>query len=209
MKRFTRLQTVEVDKIKGSRFIVTASPIVNEDQFKGILSDLQKAHPNANHHCWAWRLSAGGERSSDDGEPSGSAGEPILQRMRRAELIDSMVVVTRYFGGTKLGVGGLVRAYGGSAAEVISEVSIQALIERDAWTIAMAYSDQSLVKSIIASLKGEIALERYTHEVYLEILTDPAIHTQVQTRCVDRTAGRVSPVFIERKWIVSENISTQ
>lgn len=204
MKRFAKLQTVEVDKVKGSRFIVTVSPMVNEDQCKGILSDLQKAHPNANHNCWAWRLSGDRERSNDDGEPSGSAGEPILQRMRRADLIDSLVVVTRYFGGTKLGVGGLVRAYGGSAAEVISEVDLHMLVERDAWIISMSYSDQSLVKSIIGSLKGEISLERYTHEVYLEILTDPAVHTQVQTRCVDRTSGRVSPVFTERKWIVSE-----
>ena len=118
MKRFVNLQTVEVDKIKGSRFIVTVSPISTENHFKDILSSLQKAHPNANHHCWAWRLAGDSrERSSDDGEPSGSAGEPILQRMRRAELIDSMIVVTRYFGGTKLGVGGLVRAYGGAAGE--------------------------------------------------------------------------------------------
>ena len=116
---------------------------------------LQKAHPNANHHCWAWRLTADRERSSDDGEPSGSAGEPILQRMKRAELIDSMIVVTRYFGGTKLGVGGLVRAYGGSAGEVITQVPLETLIEKDAWTISMQYPDQSLIKSIIASNRGK------------------------------------------------------
>ena len=202
MKRFVKKQTIEVDKIKGSRFIVTVSPISTEDQFKDILSQLQKAHPNANHHCWAWRLSANRERSSDDGEPSGSAGEPILQRMKRAGLMDSMIVVTRYFGGTKLGVGGLIRAYGGSAGEVIMEVDIETLIEKDAWTIVMGYSDQALIKSIIVSNRGKISLERYTDEVYLEVFVDPTMRNLFEKTCIDRTAGRVEPHFVKTQWIV-------
>lgn len=202
MKRFVYQQTVEVDKVKGSRFIVTVSPISTEAQFKDILSTLQKAHPNANHHCWAWRLPNGRERSNDDGEPSGSAGEPILQRMRRAELIDSMIVVTRYFGGTKLGVGGLVRAYGGAAGEMISTAALDHLVEKDVWIISMNYSDQSLVKSIIDSQRGEIFLERYTHEVYLEVRTDPTMRRQFEKTCTDRTAGRVIPVFTRTEWVV-------
>ena len=202
MKRFARLQTVEVDKIKGSRFIVTVSPITTENQFKDILSTLQKEHPNANHHCWALRWTDDIERSSDDGEPSGSAGEPILQRMRRAELIESIIVVTRYFGGTKLGMGGLIRAYGGAAAEAISEVCIERLIEKDAWTITMEYSDQSLVKSIIGAQRGEISVEQYTHKVYLEVLTDPSMRHQFEKVCTDRTSGRVRPVCIDTRWVV-------
>ena len=203
MKRFAHQQTVEVDKVKGSRFIVTVSPISTETHFKDILSALQKAHPNANHHCWAWRLSSGRERSSDDGEPSGSAGEPILQRMRRAELIDSMIVVTRYFGGTKLGVGGLIRAYGGAAGEIISTAALEYLTQKDAWTISMNYSDQSLVTSIIDSKRGEISVERYTHEVYLEVRTDPAMRQLFEKTCTDRTAGRVVPVFVKTEWVVA------
>lgn len=202
MKRFVQLQTIEVDKIKGSRFIVTVSPIATENHFKDILLRLQKEHPNANHHCWAWRLSEGTERSSDDGEPSGSAGLPILQRLKRAELIDSMVVVTRYFGGTKLGVGGLIRAYGGSTGEVIKEVDIDTLIEKDVWTIVMGYSDQALIKSIIAANSGKISLERYTDEVYLEVIVDPTRRNPFKTTCVNRTAGRVQPCLVTTKWIV-------
>ncbi len=202
MKRFAKLQTVEVDKIKGSRFIVTVSPIGTEEHFKDILSSLQKSHPNANHHCWAWRLTGGRERSSDDGEPSGSAGEPILQRMRRADLIDSMVVVTRYFGGTKLGVGGLIRAYGGAAGEIISEIQLEHLIEKDTWALSMNYADQSLIKSLIGSQRGEISLERYTDEVYLEVLIDPDLRKQFEKVCVDRTASRVTPVCIGTGWVV-------
>ena len=202
MKRFAKLQTAEVDKIKGSRFIVTVSPIGTEEHCKDILSSLQKSHPNANHHCWAWRLTGGRERSSDDGEPSGSAGEPILQRMRRADLIDSMVVVTRYFGGTKLGVGGLVRAYGGATGEIISESQFEQLVEKDTWALSMNYADQSLIKSLIGSQGGEISLERYTDEVYLEALIDPYLRTQFEKICVDRTASRVTPIYIGTGWVV-------
>ena len=202
MKRFVNLQTAEVDKIKGSRFIVTVSPISTVEHFKDILSRLQKSHPNANHHCWAWRLTGGRERSSDDGEPSGSAGEPILQRMRRADLIDSMIIVTRYFGGTKLGVGGLIRAYGGAAGEIISEIQLEHLIEKDTWALSMNYADQSLIKSLIVSHRGEISLERYTDEVYLEVLLDPGLRKQFEKICVDRTASRVTPVYTGTGWVV-------
>lgn len=202
MKRFVRLQTIEVDKIKGSRFIVTVSPIATEEHFKDILSRFQQAHPNANHHCWAWRLSGGKERSSDDGEPSGSAGEPILQRLTSSHLIDSMIIVTRYFGGTKLGVGGLIRAYGGSAGEVINKADIETLTEKDVWTIVMNYSDQALVKSIIVSKGGEISLERYTDRVYLKVLVDPTMRNAFSKTCLDRTAGRVDPVFVQTEWTV-------
>jgi len=202
MKRFESLQTLEVDKIKGSRFIVTTSPIATEQQFKDILFRIQKAHPNANHHCWAWRLGSERERSSDDGEPSGSAGEPILQRLRRADLVDSAVIVTRYFGGTKLGVGGLIRAYGGAAGEVIDEVPQEHLMEKDHWNLCVSYSDQSLIKSAVASFQGEITLEQYTHEVYLEVLIDPVHRELFQKQCCDRTAGRVLPDFVSTKWVV-------
>ena len=123
--------------------------------------------------------------------------------MRRAELLlDSMIVVTRYFGGTKAWEGGLVRAYGGSAGEVIAQVQLEQLIEKDTWTISMQYSDQSLIKSIINSQRGEI-LERYTHEVYLEVLIDPMIRKQFQKICADRTAGRVRPVVVGTDWVVN------
>ena len=93
-----------------------------------------------------------------------------------------MIVVTRYFGGTKLGVGGLIRAYGGSAGEVITTGDMETLIERDAWTIVMDYSDQTLIKSIIASNRGKISLERYTDEVYLEVLVDPTMRNLFKKR---------------------------
>ena len=202
MKRFIQSETFETEKIKGSRFIVTTSPVESEEDVKGILLDLKKNHPNANHHCWAWRLGTDRERSSDDGEPSGSAGEPILQRMRRAELVDSLIVVTRYFGGTKLGVGGLVRAYGGAAGEAILNCRLQRLVQRSIWYLTVSYADQSVIKAIVRSSNGEIVGERYTDTVYLTVHTDPLVHDNFINQCTDRTSGRVVPQHESIEWVV-------
>ena len=94
-----------------------------------------------------------------------------------------------------------MRAYGGSAGEVITEATMETLIEKDAWTIVMNYPDQALIKSIITSNRGKISLERYTDKVYLEVLIDPAIRKMFKT-CIDRTAGRVDPCFVTTQWIV-------
>jgi uncharacterized YigZ family protein len=206
MKRFIQSETFETEKIKGSRFIVTTSPVESEEDVKGILLDLKKNHPNANHHCWAWRLGTDRERSSDDGEPSGSAGEPILQRMRRAELVDSLVIVTRYFGGAKLGVGGLVRAYGGSAGEAIMNCTLQCLVQRSIWRLSISYADQSVIKAIVRSSNGEIVGERYTDTVYLTVHTDPIVHDNFINQCTDRTSGRVVPQHEGIEWVVQSTV---
>ncbi|MBL0408070.1 YigZ family protein [Microvirga aerilata] len=111
---FTLDQTTSLEQvIKKSRFIAVAGPLANEQAARGFVtahSDL-----NANHNCWAWRAGQT-YRFSDDGEPSGTAGKPILQAIDRLELDHVAVVVTRWFGGVLLGSGGLARAYGGTAA---------------------------------------------------------------------------------------------
>ena len=107
----------EGERIKGSRFIANVRPIVSEGDVVGIIEEISRDLPAASHHCYAWRLGWGPprERSTDDGEPGGTAGPPILQALRGREISDTLVVVTRYYGGTNLGKGGLVRAYGGAA----------------------------------------------------------------------------------------------
>lgn len=106
--------------VKGSRFIVTLSPVSDEQSAKQMLAEVRSEMPDATHHCWAWRVGRPTiERAGDDGEPSGSAGRPILSQIVGNDLLDVAAVVTRYFGGTKLGVGGLVRAYGGAVAQAL------------------------------------------------------------------------------------------
>jgi uncharacterized YigZ family protein len=111
---FTLDQTTSLEQvIKKSRFIAVAGPLANEQEAKRFIA--AHSDPNANHNCWAWR-SGQTYRFSDDGEPSGTAGKPILQAIDRLELDHVAVVVTRWFGGVLLGSGGLARAYGGTAA---------------------------------------------------------------------------------------------
>jgi uncharacterized YigZ family protein len=103
-------------RVKASVFLAYAAPVASEDEARTLLAAREKAMWDANHHCSAWRLRGGVARANDAGEPGGSAGAPILAAIEGAGLTDTLVVVTRWFGGTKLGVGGLVRAYGEAAA---------------------------------------------------------------------------------------------
>ncbi len=122
--------THEIPKIKRSRFIADIAPVPDEDAARAHIADIRKHHHAARHVCWAWRLGPDGgiSRSSDDGEPSGSAGRPILAAIEGAGLTDVVVAVTRYFGGTKLGVGGLVRAYGDAAADGLALVEVITIV---------------------------------------------------------------------------------
>lgn len=113
-------------KDRGSRFLAYAFPIRSVDDFKTRLQQLKEEHPKAVHHCFAYRLGTDGNlfRSSDDGEPSGSAGRPILGQIDSRELVDMAVVVVRYFGGTLLGVPGLINAYKNSTAMALQTVPL-------------------------------------------------------------------------------------
>lgn len=105
-------------KDRGSRFIAIATPIATVEDFKQVLNDIKKEHPKATHHCFAYRLGLDGNifRVSDDGEPSGTAGRPILGQIDSKGLVNVLVVVVRYFGGTLLGVPGLINAYKSASA---------------------------------------------------------------------------------------------
>src|SRR5687768_18408079 len=105
---------------KGSRFLAVIGPAADEAAAKARLATLEREFPDATHHCWAWRLgSPPRERSSDAGEPAGTAGVPILQVLRGAGLSDAQAVAVRWFGGTRLGKGGLARAYAAAAREAL------------------------------------------------------------------------------------------
>jgi uncharacterized YigZ family protein len=113
-------------KDRGSRFIALAFPVVSEDEIKKKIAELKKEYHDARHHCFAWRLGPEMERYriNDDGEPSGSAGRPIYGQIQKWEITDILVVVIRYFGGTLLGVGGLISAYKGATAEALQNANI-------------------------------------------------------------------------------------
>lgn len=121
-------------KDRGSKFIAYACPVKNTDEFKERLNEIKKEHPKATHHCFAYRIGLDGNtyRVSDDGEPSGSAGRPILGQIDSKSLVNVLVVVVRYFGGTLLGVPGLINAYKSAAALALQMTPlIQRPVERE------------------------------------------------------------------------------
>lgn len=111
---------------RSSKFLAYIRPVCNEAEIRDVLDELRKRYYDATHHCYAWRLGPRGEqfRANDDGEPSGTAGRPILGQMLSHEITDCLIVVVRYFGGTKLGVPGLIAAYKESAAAAIEAAQI-------------------------------------------------------------------------------------
>lgn len=138
-------------KIRNSRFIATALPIGSKEDAVGELGALQKEFWDASHNPYAYRLAPDGlgYRFADDGEPSGSAGKPILFVLQQRELMNVLVVVTRYFGGTKLGVGGLVRAYGEAAAAALDGAEILEQFPTDVLQIFTLYEDMRAVRALV------------------------------------------------------------
>ncbi len=141
----------EPARIKGSRHIATVAPITGESDVAAMIAAARAQFPAANHHAYAWRLGIdrGRFRYSDDGEPSGSAGKPILKQIDRLELTRTAVVVSRIFGGTKLGVGGLVRAYGGAACEALDRSEVLDQLLTAAVAITHAYELSGAIKRIL------------------------------------------------------------
>ena len=136
---------LEVDPIKRSRFIACGTPVSSAEEAMEFVSQVRAEYPDAGHHCFAWRLSAGdaGFRVSDDGEPGGTAGLPILNHIDGAGLRNVIIVVVRYFGGTKLGKGGLIRAYGGTAGALIRNAKLIEVEETSALHVRCAYGDRA------------------------------------------------------------------
>ncbi|MGO4619100.1 YigZ family protein [Ensifer sp. 2YAB10] len=153
-----RIETASQD-VKKSRFLAFAAPIADEQAAKDFLASHSDA--TANHNCWAWRIGQA-YRFSDDGEPSGTAGKPILAAIDGQELDRVAVVVTRWFGGILLGSGGLVRAYGGTAALCLRAAEKIEMIETVRATVALDFSDMALIKARLLARDVTIVGESFT-----------------------------------------------
>ncbi|HYO14043.1 MAG TPA: YigZ family protein [Thermoanaerobaculia bacterium] len=147
---------------KGSRFLAFVLPATDEAAARALLEDLARRHPDATHHCWAWRLgSPARERSSDAGEPAGTAGVPILQVLRGAGLSDALAVVVRWFGGTKLGKGGLARAYAAAAREALQGLPVAVRVPMVRMALEVPYERVGAVKRLIHPPEVELEGEEY------------------------------------------------
>ena len=167
---------------KGSVFLAVLGPAADEAAAKALLAGLEKEFPDATHHCWAWRLgSPPRERSADAGEPAGTAGVPILQVLRGAGLSDVMAVVVRWFGGTKLGKGGLARAYAAAAREALQGLPVVQKVPTARLAVEVPYEKMGAVKRLLRPPEIELEAEEYgasarlvlaVHEERLEALRE-------------------------------------
>lgn len=137
--------------IKKSRFIASAFPVVDEAEATRVIAGNSSA--TANHNCWAWRIGQG-YRFSDDGEPTGTAGKPILATIDGRSLDNVVVIVTRWFGGILLGTGGLVRAYGGTAGACLKTATLAPIVTMVERKLDLRVSDLSMVKARLSSFEG-------------------------------------------------------
>ena len=150
----------------ASKFIGYAFPIADEDAFKAEVERIAKEHPSARHHCYAWVLNNIGDRfrANDDGEPSGTAGKPILRKLQTLDLTYSAVLVVRYFGGTLLGKPGLIHAYGEAARLALVEANIIERVVMERFIIACGYDRFDVVKSDILVKEGSIIKSTFTEQ---------------------------------------------
>ena len=152
-------------------------PASDEEAAKAGLAAVVRRYPDATHHCWAWRVGAPPrERSSDAGEPAGTAGVPILQVLRGAGLSDVFAVVVRWFGGTKLGKGGLARAYAGACREALAGLPVVTRVPVVRFTVRVPHERVGAVKRLIHPPAVELEREEYGQEALLVL----AVHAERQ-----------------------------
>ncbi len=175
-------------KDNGSRFIALAYPVETEQQIKEIVAGLKKEYHDARHHCYAYRLGYKADvfRANDDGEPSGSAGRPILGQIDSLGLSDILVVVVRYFGGIKLGIPGLIRAYKTSTADALSSAEIITKIASKNFTLTYDYLAMNSVMKTVKDLDLSTSAPEFGLECKLDV--------RVRLTLVDDFLSRISDI---------------
>jgi uncharacterized YigZ family protein len=163
--------TESIFRDRGSKFLGFAYPISSDNDIKGIVAKLKAEHPKANHHCWAMRL--GTDRSvyrvNDDGEPSGTAGRPILNILLSKDVTNILVVVVRYFGGTLLGVPGLINAYKVATEEALKLATIIQKTVNDIYTIKFDYLQMNDVMRIIKEENLQVLEQQFDNDCSMQL----------------------------------------
>lgn len=159
--------------INKSKFLSFAYPVFDEDMVKNILDGLKTQYNDATHICYAYILNEPSrEKSSDDGEPTGTAGKPMLELLKKKKLSNILIVVIRYFGGIKLGAGGLVRAYTTASNMVLSDAEFCEYKLVDKYKLSILLSEANVVIGYLKKNNFEVVNQKYLDRVYLEVLGD-------------------------------------
>lgn len=192
---------------KKSRFLATARPVKTEDEALEFIESMKKKYWNATHNCWAYVIGERGQlqRCSDDGEPSGTAGRPMLDVLLGEEVRDVVVVVTRYFGGTLLGTGGLVRAYSHSVKIGLEASTI--IIKTYGYHISLRtdYTGLGKIQYILGQRQIPIVNSIYTDYVELELLIAQEEWPKVQAEITEGTNGQAVMDILEECYFAEIN----
>jgi uncharacterized YigZ family protein len=194
---------------RGSKFLAYAYPVYDEETISGHLTEVKKMHPKARHHCYAWRLGTDGLqfRANDDGEPSGTAGRPILGQIDSFELCNVLVIVVRYFGGTKLGTSGLINAYKQSTEAALAGAEIIERLLEAVYEVEFEYSLMSDVMNAVKHHEVEIIRQEFTDKGNLQI----AIRLSETEEKLKRMRAQIAGVFLEEeeKWKSIEGLKIE
>jgi uncharacterized YigZ family protein len=187
-------------EVARSRFIASVARVDDVEAARAFLSQLHTEMPDASHHVYAFRVGYGAsvtEGMSDDGEPTGTAGPPVLAVLRGSDLGDIILVVTRYFGGTKLGTGGLVRAYTEAAHIAINTLTTETKIEKHLLGLELPYTLYQPIRTLALEHEGEIEDETFEGSVTLLVLFPFFQIDSFSAAVRDLSAGRVDPVRMD------------
>ncbi len=171
-------------KDKGSKFLAFAYPVNSEDEVKEKVDLLRKKYFDARHHCYAYRLGAGGEqyRANDDGEPANSAGKPILGQLTAYDVTNVLVVVVRYFGGILLGVGGLIQAYKQATADALSNADIVPAIVTETYHFVFDYPAMNQVLKVVKDMNLECYDQDFNLSCSMKVKVRKSLAGQMKKR---------------------------
>ncbi len=178
-------------EIKKSKFITILHRTNDEEEAKEFLKQVKKEHPNANHHCSAMII-GNVVRSSDDREPSGTAGRPMLDCLLGREMEDILAIVVRYFGGVKLGTGGLVRAYGSSVSQALDQARLCQVKRLQVYSLEFGYEWIGKIDALLRNHNIEITLKNYEETVQYQYITSLDISEEIK----EISAGSIVPVYV-------------
>lgn len=179
-------------KVLGSVFRARALPVDTVDVVRDVLADLRRREWDATHHVSAFRLADGTARADDDGEPGGSSGAPVLRQIDARSLVNTLVVVARWFGGTKLGVGGLVRAYGDAASLALDSAGVRTVVARTTVVLRFAYADTSPALHAVSRVDAVTLATDYGDDTALTLAVRRADVPRLLDAVREATAGRAA-----------------
>ena len=192
--------------VNRSRFIGRCFPVESEEAALCLLGDIRKKHWDATHNCFAYRIGDNAAaRFSDDGEPGGTAGKPIMDVLTGRELTNVLCVVTRYFGGILLGAGGLVRAYSKSAAEAVAKAGVVSYLPGTILDIPMDYSRYGALEGFIRA-NAEVRNVAFAQNVVVTVAVEDTNLLKFMKEVTERSDGRCTPVTIGTGYMKKEEI---